>query len=390
MNGSRAAAGIVMAIAGLTLLSLLPFLPGPYDPLAVPLFLMARVVGTVGLVLVPFGALRLAAERVPRFAHWQFTAAALAAIATLPIWALVLVAAVSQGVLLIGAGLLWGVAIALRRTWRTLVEMRRGAPARRHVMPLYLVAVPLGLWVLQFALLDRAVAMSRTRAIRSASPLIAAIEHHREEQGRYPASLLAAWPDGYSPGLMGIERYDYEPQGESYNLIFEQISNRIGTREFVVYNPRDEQAFAAHVTDILRLTPGQFALLDRAVAMSRTRAIRNAAPLIAAIARHRDEQGRFPESLLAAWPDGYSPGVMGIERYQYEPHGDSYNLMFEQISNRIGTREFVVYNPRDEQAFTAHVSDILRLTPEQLALERTRGHYAVHDAAPHWKYFWFD
>ena len=34
---------------------------------------------------------------------------------------------------------------------------------------------------------------------------------------------------------------------------------------------------------------------------------------------------------------------------------------------------------------------LLPLTPEELALDRTRGHYAVHDAPhPHWKYFWFD
>jgi hypothetical protein len=40
---------------------------------------------------------------------------------------------------------------------------------------------------------------------------------------------------------------------------------------------------------------------------------------------------------------------------------------------------------------TVHLQDLLELTPEQLALERTRGHYAVHDAGPaHWKYFWFD
>jgi hypothetical protein len=40
---------------------------------------------------------------------------------------------------------------------------------------------------------------------------------------------------------------------------------------------------------------------------------------------------------------------------------------------------------------TSHAMDLLELTPEQLALERTRGHYAVHDAPqPHWRYFWFD
>jgi hypothetical protein len=94
---------------------------------------------------------------------------------------------------------------------------------------------------------------------------------------------------------------------------------------------------------------------------------------------------------LSEWPDDYRPGVIGIEEYQYERHGDAYNLVFEQFALHFGTREFVIYNPHDEQAMTAHKRDLLELTPEQLSLEQTRGHYAVHDAGhPHWKYFWFD
>ena len=50
-----------------------------------------------------------------------------------------------------------------------------------------------------------------------------------------------------------------------------------------------------------------------------------------------------------------------------------------------------MYNPRDQQAMTSHKMDRLQLTPQELALEQRRGHYAVHDAPhPHWKYFWFD
>ncbi len=50
-----------------------------------------------------------------------------------------------------------------------------------------------------------------------------------------------------------------------------------------------------------------------------------------------------------------------------------------------------MYNPRDEQAMTSHKFDRLRLTPQELLLEQSRGHYAVHDAPHlHWKYFWFD
>lgn len=134
----------------------------------------------------------------------------------------------------------------------------------------------------------------------------------------------------------------------------------------------------------------QFALVERAIESSRNWAMRNAAPLIAAIEQHRTVNGHYPMSLLSVWRDD-SPGLVGIERYQYEPHFDAYNLMLEQFTYRFGTREFVVYNPRDEQAVTAHALDLLQLTPQQLALERQRGHYEEQLArVPHWKYFRFD
>lgn len=91
------------------------------------------------------------------------------------------------------------------------------------------------------------------------------------------------------------------------------------------------------------------------------------------------------------WPD-YSPSVVGIERYHYAPRGEAYNLAFEQprfLFDDFGVREFVMYNPRDEQIMPSHASWILIWSPEDLA--RQQGWFAVHDAAqPHWKQFWFD
>jgi hypothetical protein len=134
----------------------------------------------------------------------------------------------------------------------------------------------------------------------------------------------------------------------------------------------------------------QLAVVERAIEFSRNRAMDNAGPLIAAIERYRAAYGRYPASLLAVWKD-YSPGVAGVERYSYEPHVDAYNLMFEQFTYRLGTREFVVYNPRDQHALTAHTFDLLQLTPERLAVERQRGHYQEQLApVTHWKYLRFD
>jgi hypothetical protein len=134
----------------------------------------------------------------------------------------------------------------------------------------------------------------------------------------------------------------------------------------------------------------QWVFVERAIESSRNRAILNSAPVISAIENYRARNGKYPASLLAEWPD-FKPDVVGIREYRYEPHGEAYNLVFEQFNYRFGTREFVVYNPRDEHVMTAHASDILELTPEQLVVERTRGHHARHDLPqPHWKIFWFD
>jgi hypothetical protein len=59
------------------------------------------------------------------------------------------------------------------------------------------------------------------------------------------------------------------------------------------------------------------------------------------------------------------------------------------LFDNIGTREWVVYNPRDEHRMYSHTSWFLLLSPEEL--ERSQGWYAVHDSpTPHWKYFSFD
>lgn len=119
---------------------------------------------------------------------------------------------------------------------------------------------------------------------------------------------------------------------------------------------------------------------------SRNLAIQNSAEVIRDIEAYRAEHGQYPVSLFGVWPD-YSPNVIGIPQYYYEPNGEAYNLVFEQprfLLHDFGAREFVMYNPRDEHALESHAAR--RLTQPELG-----GWYAVHDAgAPHWKYFLFD
>ena len=273
--------GIVLTIAFVLLCTFLPFLPGSYDNLAVALSEMAHLFGILGLLLAPIGLLWLAADRSSRLVQRRHVFPLLALLASTLVWlGLYLAAVIHSGFTLACAVvLLW--LFLLRRAW---VKFRPGAEGTTgaSVLPFYLIAVPVVVALMQFMFVERAIEYSRNRAINNSAPIIAAIEEYRTSNGHYPASLLAEWPD-------------------------------------------------------------------------------------------------------------YLPRVIDISQYHYQPHGDAYNLVCEQFNYRVGTREFVVYNPRDEQVMTAHARDILEFTPSQLALERTRGHYAQHDLPqPHWKSFLFD
>jgi hypothetical protein len=81
--------------------------------------------------------------------------------------------------------------------------------------------------LVQFAAVDRLASSSRDRAIRNSAPLIADVEAYRARNSRDPSSLLAVWPD-VSPDVAGIPQYLYEPSGEGYNLVFEQLCHCAG------------------------------------------------------------------------------------------------------------------------------------------------------------------
>lgn len=270
------------AIAVIILATLFPFLPGPHDTLAVPVSLMSQIFGKVGLLLVPVGALWVASGYWTRLAGKQYGIAIAALIASSVVWVMVsLGALVSSGPLLcLGAIAVW--IFVVSRIWPRVRLLKRSTPQPTSAAAFYLLVVPIAVALVQMAVVGPAIELSRSRAIRNSAPLIADIEQYRAANGRYPESLLSVSGD-------------------------------------------------------------------------------------------------------------YSPGVIGIRDYQYEPSGEAYNLFFEQFALNFGTREFVMYNPRDQQAMTSHRLDRLALTPQQLALEQRRGHYAVHNAPqPHWRYFWFD
>jgi len=246
-----------------------PFLPGRYDALAFGLSAKVQVFGFTGLLLVPLGALwlgfdcRKCARRRRNLNGKEFSFHfALAALLTgfLVVLAVALAGAMSVGfawgLLTFGAGL-----YAVVRTIPRLKRLRTTTTAGLHPAPLYLVFLPVAVVILHWTLAGPVTEFSRNRAIAQSAELIAAIERHRAEQGRYPRSLLAVWPD-YTPSVVGIERYHYAPQGEAYNLAFEQprlLFDDFGVREFVMYNPRDEQIMPSHASWVLIWSPEELA-----------------------------------------------------------------------------------------------------------------------------------
>ena len=134
------------------------------------------------------------------------------------------------------------------------------APDTTPAPALYLLVVPVAVFLLQWVILEPAVEFSRNRAMSNSARLIADIEQYRATRGHYPPSLLSVNKD-YKPGVIGIEKFHYEPSGEAFNLLFEQPASPLGTQEFVVYNPRGEQTMTGHAMDILEFTPDR---LERA------------------------------------------------------------------------------------------------------------------------------
>lgn len=265
---------IAAVTAFIILCTVLPFLPGRHDSLAVSLSVLSLFFGKVGLLLVPVGAVWLASEYWSRHPGSRRIVTIIAFVAVSFVWFILSAGALTMSLTLgLLALVLWGVATV--RLWPRL-RLATGAA------PFYLLIVPAAVAAIQMILAEPVAHFSRTRAIRNSTELIADIERYRAANGRYPLSIVSVNPD-------------------------------------------------------------------------------------------------------------YKPSIVGVERYQYEPTEHAYNVLFVHPSFQLGTVEIVMYNPRGEQVMTSHAMDVLQLTPEQLALDRTRGHNAVHDASvPNWKYFLFD
>jgi hypothetical protein len=238
---------VALAAGLLALGTLLPFLPGRYDPFAVPISAGATALAFGGLLLVPIGVAWLALGRPHAMAR-----AALAVVTLVVAVAATLTAAVGS---IAGAALLLaGWLVCLVRGWRRVGTARAAGVALSHAVPIALIVVPTVSVAVRLTLVGVASTWSREHAIASAAPILADIERFRARTGAYPPALNSLASD-YDPGVVGIERYGYEPSGESFNLYFEAVPTDFATEEIVMYNPRGEADFSSHDADLLQLAP---------------------------------------------------------------------------------------------------------------------------------------
>src|SRR4030095_13366044 len=140
-----------------------------------------------------------------------------------------------------------------------LKRLKTEESGKLNPAPIYLIVIPLAALLFQLTRAAPATAFSRNLAIRNSAELINDIERHRAASGRYPSSLLAVHQD-YHSSVVGIDGFHYAPNGEAYNLYFEQprflLDNR-GTREFVMFNKLDEHVMPSHAAWFLRWSPEQ-------------------------------------------------------------------------------------------------------------------------------------
>lgn len=231
----------------------LPFLPGPYDKLALGLSGMAQVTGFIGLLLVPFGILWLIQEikkivnNNKPFNNWN-SGYYYAVIATCICTIFSFFLAFS---LLLGAGpsaaiaSLLAIGFALYKLMPAVKNLKRKPKKSFNAAPLYLLSIPLIAFTVRLFFIGQVSDFSRDYAINQGQVVINAIENYYSQQSHYPESIDELY-DIPKPSVMGISEFRYERNGDAYNLFFIQWQHVLATKEVVMYNKNDEQNIKGH------------------------------------------------------------------------------------------------------------------------------------------------
>jgi hypothetical protein len=252
--------GLMVALVFIALAATaLPFLPGRYDGLAVPLSGIARGLGMASLLLVPIGLVWLPYEwRHPsngiRKGRAGFVFATLATGSIAVLVAIVVAFALSGAALAVSVLTAWG--LVLWRGGPLLLSWTRHPRGRDVAAALALIVVPSVVAGAQLALARSLTSFAWNRTMDGMAVLIADIERYRDTNGHYPRSLFSEWMD-YRPAVMGVSGYQYEPYRDVYSLAVEVPAFAFDSRVFLVYNPADTHVMASHDADLLRRTAAE-------------------------------------------------------------------------------------------------------------------------------------
>lgn len=236
----------------------LPFLPGDYDSMAVPFSLMVQLAGFTGLPLAVIGLPWLVYElnkksretdrRYVGTYRFAMTALIFSSLMALG-FALGAFATESR---FLGFSILvffGGVFVLLFRKVRQWKDRQNRS---FYPAPVYLVCLPLLLVSSRMMFIEEAIAYSRAQAIKQSEQIIQDIETYYKNNGHYPVSMLSVNKD-YKVFVIGIKQFEYELNGEAYNLFFEQFAAPFGTKEIVMYNKLDQHEMTSHDQDLLLL-----------------------------------------------------------------------------------------------------------------------------------------
>lgn len=236
----------------------LPYIPGDFDHFAVGLSHIFQFASFASLLLVPIGLIWCPMDFVKSknnpIAKYPIYFRRIAfAVAVIIILAAALGAFASHNrfsaVIVLGLGI--SILLKIRNKGK---ESKSINSVRYNATPYYFVLIPLSVLFIRMTFLERAKHATTDFVIKQSESLIRDIEAYKKTNGHYPTSLQTTIED-YKTSISGIERFQYEPSGNAYNLYFEQFSDMIGTQEIVMYNKLDEHEMTVHNQDLLRLAP---------------------------------------------------------------------------------------------------------------------------------------
>jgi hypothetical protein len=244
---------IVALVYVISLMStILPFLPGSFDPLAGPLAMAAQLYSGLGLFTTLHALLwfyytirdRTSAntKRWGRVFFWTNSV----------VWTLIAL------FILVGTSTALAIAVFCLVVISTWFGLPKVVPASPTSVALSAALLAPTLLTFQLLITDPITNWSRAKSIEACAQIIEDIERHKSQYGKYPLSLNGIWKD-YPTAIIGVERYHYTYDESSYNLYFRQprfLFDHFGTEEFVVYNPYDTHVMLSHASWHVTRAPG--------------------------------------------------------------------------------------------------------------------------------------